>query len=265
MNNEKLILEHYRKQAELHGKEASSTMPDNIVREKEQALILSFIRIIGRSSTSILDIGCGNGFTVGHLLKQMPDNIYTGLDFTPELIDIANDRNIKAKFLQGSIKETAFEDDAFDLIYTERCLINILDWDEQKKALKEIHRILKPNGHFLMIECFNDGQHNYNKARRELGLDEIPPAYHNLYFNKRELFDFVKPIFDIVKPYEFFPEAEYLFPQNFLSSHYFISRVLQPALMKGEWVRNSEISKFFSFIEPQGNYSPIQAIIFRKQ
>jgi len=35
MNNEKLILEHYRKQAEDCGDKSSSTMPDDIIRKKE--------------------------------------------------------------------------------------------------------------------------------------------------------------------------------------------------------------------------------------
>ena len=54
-------------------------------------------------------------------------------------------------------------------------------------------------------------------------------------------------------------------PWNFLSSYYFVSRVLYPAMLNGsEVVRNSEIAKFFSYLPPMGNYCPIQAFVLRK-
>ena len=240
-------------------------MPDHIIREKELQLIYDFIAATGRKSLNILDAGCGNGFAVDYLKKKLPDNLYTGLDFTPELIDIAKDRELPdCGFMQGDIKDTKFSASSFDFIYSERCLINILDWEGQKEALTEIARILRPGGYYLMLECFTDGQENYNRARDELGLKEIPPAYHNLYFEKEKLFKFVKSAFDVVEPYMIFPEADLVFPQNFLSSHYFVSRVLYPAITKKDWLRNSELTKFFSFLEPHGNYSPLQAIILQR-
>jgi hypothetical protein len=57
----------------------------------------------------------------------------------------------------------------------------------------------------------------------------------------------------------------YSFRTNFLSSHYFVSRVLYPAVLKGDLVRNSEFTKFFSFLPPAGNYSAIQAHLLKKR
>ena len=46
--------------------------------------------------------------------------------------------------------------------------------------MREIARILKPGGHYLMIECFNDGLANNNRAREELGAKrrELLPKLH---------------------------------------------------------------------------------------
>jgi ubiquinone/menaquinone biosynthesis C-methylase UbiE len=145
-------------------------------------------------------------------------------------------------------------------VYTERCLINILDWEGQSQALREIARVLKPGGSYLMIECFTDGLANNNKARAECGLQPIDAAYHNLYFDPEKFAAAIAPLFDRVTDESSFP-----LPGNFLSSHYFVSRVLYPAMARGEVFRNSEVAKFFSFVPPMGNYSPIQAHVLRKK
>jgi hypothetical protein len=71
-----------------------------------------------------------------------------------------------------------------------------------------------------MIECFNDGLENNNWARREMGLDEIAPAYHNLYFEKEELYAGIRDILIPADPEDIDPDSGMmLFPSNFLSSH----------------------------------------------
>src|SRR6185295_9654873 len=105
-----------------------------------------------------------------------------------------------ATFSQGDVRELSFEKESVDIVYTERCLINLLTWEDQQKALKEINRVLKKGGFYFMVESFTDGFDNLNKARRELGLDSIPVAHHNLYFDKPSFTEFVSPLFNVVDP-----------------------------------------------------------------
>lgn len=117
-----------------------------------------------------------------------------------------------------------------------------------------------------MIECFTDGLLNNNKARKECGLSELKEAYHNKYFDKDLFLQAISKIFTVVEPAQFSrKENGYVFHHNFLSSHYFIARVLHPLVTKGESVKNTEFVKFFSSLPPVGNYSPIQAYILKKQ
>jgi len=256
MYTENDMIQHYKNEAEKFKDSNKSTMQDEFIRENELKLILQFTQ---NKFEKILDLGCGNGVALDFISKlNTRSNLY-GIDFNTELIEIAKNRNIKNCIInQGDARKLNFEDNFFDKVYTERCLINILDKEEQEKALLEIYRILKPGGEFLMIECFSDGFDNNNKARKECGLDILKKRDHNLYFEKESFFNFILKYFKIIENEKF--------PFNFFSSHYFFARVLHPLITKGDNIQNTEFVKFFDLAInfPVGNYSPIQVFLFKK-
>jgi ubiquinone/menaquinone biosynthesis C-methylase UbiE len=237
-------------------------MEDDYVREKELEWIRSYrdlLRRTHRRALHILDLGCGNGFALANLAGG--DQLF-GVDFSRELLEITRSRNLPGCTLTlGDARQLAFENHTFDFVYTERCLINILDWAGQAAALREIARVLKTGGDYLMIECFTDGLANNNKARADCHLPAIKEAHHNRYFEKEAFYEVIRAHFTIVDT----SDSGLPLPWNFLSSYYFVSRVLYPAMLNGgEVVRNSEIAKFFSYLPPMGNYCPIQAFVLRK-
>jgi len=269
-NSDDLIHKHYQQQAEKDGESPLSTIGERVVREKELAMIGDFLALLQRKSPNpsarVLDVGCGNGYTLGVLRERFPALQLNGLEFTEELLAIARNRKIAGCTIEpGDIRKTHYADNSFDAVYSERCLINILDPEGQKTALREIARILKPSGYYLMIEGFTEGLDLNNKARREMGLEDIAPAYHNLYFDAAKLFPEIDGALRVVKAADIVPEAgPDSLPSNFLSSHFFVARILQPLLTRGDWVRNSEFVKFFSYLPPMGDYGPIKAYILQK-
>ncbi|HYX67710.1 MAG TPA: class I SAM-dependent methyltransferase [Terriglobales bacterium] len=268
---DELIRDHYRQQAEKHGASSRSTMEDEIIRGRELEFIDKFLGTAGRAlrkkALKVLDLGCGNGYALELAHRSHPRNRYWGLDFSEDLLALARGRELPHCDLRsGDARALPYQQGFFDVVYTERCLINLLDPREQEKALGEIHRVLKPGGYYLMIEAFADGLENNNRARRELGLTDVPEAYHNKFFDKERFLAVVKSHFEVVEPESLDRYARgYSFCSNFLSSHYFISRVLYPAVLKGELVRNSEFIKFFTFLPPIGNYASVQAYVLKKK
>ncbi|MFC1927498.1 class I SAM-dependent methyltransferase [Chloroflexota bacterium] len=257
------VKRHYKEEAEKWGDSQYSTMDDEIIRSKETELILKFFDIFKGRSLKVGDIGCGNGYTLSLLAKRFPHNNYWGIDSSAELLAVAKNRRLaKCEFVEGNACCLDFDNGFFDIIYTQRCLINILDWEEQKNGLIEIHRTLKPEGYYLMIECFTDGLMNINKARTECGLTELKEAYHNKYFDKQLLDEASRGRFTIMEPSQLDGRLP---PYSFLSSHYFIARVLHALVTKGEQIKNTEFVKFFSLLPPIGNYSPIQGYVLRRQ
>ena len=257
-----LIKEHYKKEAEIHKDAPVSTMADVIIRDKELELIQNFFKLLV-APANVLEIGCGNGFTLEMLLREFPKNKYTGLDYTEELLDQAKARGLGCELHAGDSRALPFGEGQFDIVYTERCLINVLEDEGKLKSIDEIHRVLKPGGLYLMMEGFEDGMENNNRARQELGLETLSPAHHNTYFNKKTLYPHIEGKLERIEPETLSPVGLKI-QWNFLSSHYFFARVLHPLITKGEQTRNTEMVKFFAHMPPMGNYSPLQAHIFRK-
>lgn len=259
-----IVREHYKGVAAKHGASSQSTMEDEVVRGKEIEQIIAFVDWLGADGNSldVLDLGCGNGYALSVLSQTRPSNRYQGLDASDELLEIARDRQLQnCQLAKSDARQLTLPDASVDAVYTERCLINILDWEGQLEALREVHRVLRPGGHYLMIECFTDGLQNNNKAREECGLEGLNEAYHNRYFDKDQLFGSITDLFTSVQP----SSDNSVLQSNFLSSHYFIARVLHPLVTKGTAIKNTEFVKFFSMLPPYGNYSPIQSFILRKR
>jgi len=236
-NDTDKILDHYRKEAHEWGDSASSTMRDETTRKKEVDKIIHIVEgIIAKHERviSIADIGCGNGVTIEKLSRKYPNNHYIGLDFTLELLAIAKERNVPhCKWMHASVLDTPLDSESCDIVYTERCLINLLDDDEKMRACQEIYRILKPGGHYLMIESFQEGLVNLNRARNEMGLDCIEAPSHNKYWTVDLLKKVLEGRFTAYKPYALCEKDAHLSGDNFLSSHYFMARVVHPCLSKG--------------------------------
>jgi ubiquinone/menaquinone biosynthesis C-methylase UbiE len=262
-----LILEHYRKEAELHGRDASSTMRDEITRGREVAgvlRVLSWLTEQGRGPARLLDIGCGNGYLLEVLRERHPALELCGLEYTPELVALARDRAVsQCPIVQGDVRELPFEAASWDAAVTERCVINVMDRADQTRSIREIARILRPGGHYLCIEAFTDGLEQLNAARGELGLPPNEMPYHNLWFDKPWFLETVADQFDVVDLAA--TEDPSMPVPNFLSSHYFVSRVMYPAMTNREILYNTHLVKFFSFLPPMGNYSAIQFWLLRKK
>lgn len=267
-NNDVVIKEHYKIQAEKHQDSALSTMEDPIIRQKEVEVIMNFFNLLHLKENvkNVIEIGCGNGYTLNLLKEKFSNYNFTGLDFSEDLLKIANNRNLEnVKFCQGDVRKLEFPDESFDVIFTERCIINLLAWEEQQQALIEMHRILRKGGHILFMESFTDGYENLNKARTELGLDAIAMPHHNLYFKKETFEPFVSTLFKIMDPMEMGAANEIVLNRNFLSTHYFTARVMHPLLTKGDpFMKNTEFVKFHSGLPPSGCYAAIQAYVLKK-
>ena len=103
----------------------------------------------------IIDVGCGNGHMAREfsLLTGNMGKVYA-LDMEPEVIEKLKNK-IKAAniipIITDITKKTGIKDHSIDLIYLS-AIFHIFSDEQKKSFLKEIKRLLKPNGKLVIIE-----------------------------------------------------------------------------------------------------------------
>ncbi len=243
------MLKDYSLDAKKFGDSSLSTMNDQFIRKKEIEFIKHSINSYQKKTDNeILDMGCGNGYLLSELSK-LPNN-YTGIDLNQEMIEIAKNRNLSnCDFFKHDINKKL--DKKFDIIISERCIVNIKDWEAQKKVFLNLFEMLKDDGFLILVEGFKDGLDRINKARNEIGLENIPEPTFNRYFDEKKFKETITKQFEIV------------LWENFTSTYYFFSRVLYPKLTN-HIEYNSTFCEFFSQMPNFGNYGMITGIVLLK-
>ena len=107
----------------------------------------------------VLDVGCGPGNILMHILELFPENNinYVGLDFSRNMLKKAVARakgKANALFLQGSATNLPFKDNTFDRIISSGVITYLESINEAEESINEFYRILKPDG-ILIIDFFN--------------------------------------------------------------------------------------------------------------
>ena len=104
---------------------------------------------------TMLDVGCGGGFTIRRLLKRSKDAQVYGIDISEESVTKA--RQVNAEVLdkqvyvtQGSAEQLPYNDEIFDLV---TAVETVYFWPNLPDCLQEVRRVLKPGGKFaIMVE-----------------------------------------------------------------------------------------------------------------
>jgi len=106
-----------------------------------------------RTSSSILDFGCGDGNSCVYIRKHFENKLaITGIDISSSSIDIANKRKIpNASFKDFDGTKIPYDDNSFDIVFTSMVFHHI-SFDLHEKLMLEIHRVLKKGGRFYIFE-----------------------------------------------------------------------------------------------------------------
>jgi demethylmenaquinone methyltransferase/2-methoxy-6-polyprenyl-1,4-benzoquinol methylase len=103
---------------------------------------------------TVLDLCCGTGDVVFHLLRTDPSLQVTGVDFCVPMLDAARARAPReaggmATFVEGDVMGLPFEDNSFDGATMGFAMRNVVDIDQ---VLREIRRVLKPGARFVNLD-----------------------------------------------------------------------------------------------------------------
>ena len=124
-------------------------------RGRESTIELAQLTNI-KSTDLLLDVGCGLGGTARHLAEKYQCQI-NGIDLTGEYVEVANQLTKRVglqnhvRLFKASALEIPYENDAFDIAWTEHVQMNIPDKD---LFYSEITRVLRPGGKLLFHDIF---------------------------------------------------------------------------------------------------------------
>ncbi len=101
-----------------------------------------------------IEFGCGLGYNVRTLARQMPGCHFVGVDLSPNHIksarrDASGLENLE--FREANYQQLEVADASFDAVLAIETLCQTSD---QRLALAEAFRILRPGGRMLVIDCF---------------------------------------------------------------------------------------------------------------
>lgn len=150
----------------------------------------------------ILDIATGTGDLAISMLKLKPMEI-TGIDISEEMLAYGRNKIKKLgadniiHFEKGDGEQIAFPDDTFDAVSVA---FGVRNFENLQKGLKEVFRVLKPSGMFVILE--------FSKPR-----NKIFRFFYYVYFFK------LVPLFGKLfsrdhRAYSYLPESVNSFPSG---------------------------------------------------
>ena len=99
---------------------------------------------------SALDVACGSGKLTAELARNAgPNGRVVGLDFSPQMLEIARRDHPGIEFIEGDALKLPFADAAFDASTIAFGLRNLAD---PILGLREMLRVIKPDGRAVVLE-----------------------------------------------------------------------------------------------------------------
>lgn len=176
-----------------------------------QKKILKYAQII--DGETILDVGCGSGGLLIMVKANYPRSKVVGIDPDNKILSIARKKlekkKIEIELLNVYAEKLPFKSSSFDLVISSLTLHHMPTYIK-KRTLKEIHRVLKDKGRFLLVDLgkpdslfwkimfaidperfFSTGKYMKDNLEgripmliKEAGfkLDEVAPRYQGVQF-----------------------------------------------------------------------------------
>lgn len=127
------------------------------IDEKHRFCVQLYHHIVSATNLrkkDVLEVGCGRGGGSCYIMKNHKPRSMTGVDFSEKAIDFC-ERYYSIEglsFLRGDAESLPFEENKFDVVVnveSSRCYGSI------KLFLREVARVLRPNGYFLFADFRN--------------------------------------------------------------------------------------------------------------
>jgi ubiquinone/menaquinone biosynthesis C-methylase UbiE len=125
---------------------------DTMMAGSEKAVLCEHRKtLLGRVAGHVIEIGGGTGANLPFYGDAVEELVITEPEepMARRLERKLADYSLPARVVRARAEELPFEDQSFDFAVSTLVLCTV---DDPKRALEEIHRLLKPNGQLLFVE-----------------------------------------------------------------------------------------------------------------
>jgi len=201
--------------AKTHGEDWTATLGEQYLRLLEVKTMTRLIRRYG--PRNVLDVGCGNGYSTKIYARRFPRIQFVGIDYSEKMIFHARKSQIQnCSFSVGDVLLfDSFPNGQFDLIISQRCLQNLVDYETQSMAIRNMLRKKSPRGILILMECSKDGVEQLNRTRMKFAkqaIEGIEPWHNTFLVDQKMIQDFGARI------------------AHFSSTYMFLSKIIDPRL-----------------------------------
>lgn len=107
------------------------------------------------TGAKVLDAGCGSASLTIEIKNTFPTLSLSAVDADPNILAMAEKKaqaqNISINFKEAFLQKLPFIDNSFDVVYSS-LVFHHLNKNSKNEAMKEIYRVLKKNGRFLLVD-----------------------------------------------------------------------------------------------------------------
>lgn len=142
--------------------------------------------VAGWRPAKIVDLATGTGDLALALQKKLPHAEVTGVDFLPEMLELAQRKGVRRTILADAMK-LPFADSSFDCVTISFGLRNM---ENCERAIDEMSRVLRPGGHLLVLE-FSLPRTSLMRAVYRFYLHRWVPLLGSFLTKKKSAYDYL--------------------------------------------------------------------------
>ena len=158
----------------------NESMPDRYLLDLEIRIIK---KLLGPGK--LLDVGCGEG-EGSYAYSQVKGINVTGIDYAKNRLNVARKKYKRIKFIHLDVTKKS-NLGKYDYIISQRFLINLASWKEQKRVINNLIKNLRPGGKLILSEGSLQGSKKLDQFRTKLKLVPIPIRWHNVFIDDYNL------------------------------------------------------------------------------
>ncbi|WP_421385350.1 class I SAM-dependent methyltransferase [Bacillus salacetis] len=150
---------------------------EKMIRQHKSETLWTLENLNLQKDERILEIGCGAGYALKIISNEYRDIKITGLDLSKTLLHSARIRNNRSlrqkrmKIVYGSVERLPFNDEQFSTVFS---IHSIYFWENLSKALREIHRVLKPGGTVHLTLCNGKNEEIWDTINSLVNIQALP-------------------------------------------------------------------------------------------